>query len=548
MPMKSFINAQTNIVRESIDGLLINEKLAKLDRFPEVKVVVRKDWDKSRVALISGGGSGHEPTHAGFVGEGMLTAAVCGDIFASPSVDAVLSAILAVTGDAGCLLIIKNYTGDRLNFGLAAEQARAMGYKVETVTVGDDIALGDDVQRRGIAGTLFVHKIAGYLAAQGKSLKEVAEIARKVAGNTMSIGMALTECQMFNGAKSSRLNDSQVELGLGIHGEPGAEIVNYSNADQLMQLAVEQLMKKIDQEKTNAEFVLLLNNLGTVTPIEMNLLLYSFSKTTLASKIKYVIGPGHFMTALNMAGFSLSILKLDDVLETALLGDVEPIAWHKAHAFVTPAEIKTPQLPDVLQYAASDNQAVSNVIKVVTKAFIEIEAEINALDAKVGDGDAGATFAAASKTILSLLNQLPCNNTGQLLETVGRILAREAGGSSGVLLSILFTAAASVYKETNSIGKALLEGLRKMESYGGAHRGDRTMIDALEPAFEALANGRSVSDAARAARAGADSTCSITKTHFGRSSYVPEEALTGIVDPGAEAMARVFTALATELK
>ena len=127
--MKSFINHTTDVVKESIDGLLINNNLAKLDRFPEIKVIVRTDWDKSRVALVSGGGSGHEPSHAGFVGEGMLTAAVCGEVFASPSVDAVLSAIKSVTGDAGCLLIIKNYTGDRLNFGLAAEQARALGYK-----------------------------------------------------------------------------------------------------------------------------------------------------------------------------------------------------------------------------------------------------------------------------------------------------------------------------------------------------------------------------------------------------------------------------------
>ena len=159
--MKQFVNKKELIVQEAIDGLieLSGGKLQRLDGYPHIRVVVRADWDKSKVALVSGGGSGHEPAHAGFVGEGMLTAAVCGDVFASPSVDAVLAGILAVTGDAGCLLIVKNYTGDRLNFGLAAERARAFGLKVEVIIFDDDIALPDLPQARGLAGTLFVHKM-----------------------------------------------------------------------------------------------------------------------------------------------------------------------------------------------------------------------------------------------------------------------------------------------------------------------------------------------------------------------------------------------------
>ena len=160
--MNQFINAKETLVTDAIDGLLetCGGALTRLDGYPHIKVVCRTDWDKSKVALISGGGSGHEPAHAGFVGAGMLTAAVCGEIFASPSVDAVLAGILAVTGPSGCLLIVKNYTGDRLNFGLAAERARAFGLKVAMVVVDDDIALPDLPQPRGVAGTLFVHKIA----------------------------------------------------------------------------------------------------------------------------------------------------------------------------------------------------------------------------------------------------------------------------------------------------------------------------------------------------------------------------------------------------
>ena len=158
--MQLFINEKNNVVTEAIDGLIQGSsgRLSRLDGYPHIKVVVRSDWDRSKVALISGGGSGHEPSHAGFVGQGMLTAAVCGDVFASPSVDAVLAAILAVTGPQGCLLIVKNYTGDRLNFGLAAERARSIGLKVSMVVVDDDIALPDIPQPRGLAGTLLSTK------------------------------------------------------------------------------------------------------------------------------------------------------------------------------------------------------------------------------------------------------------------------------------------------------------------------------------------------------------------------------------------------------
>ena len=180
--MKQFMNSKESLITEAVDGIVrcSDGKLARLDGFPHIKVVVRTDWDKSKVALVSGGGSGHEPSHAGFVGQGMLTAAVCGDVFASPSVDAVLAGILSVTGREGCLLIVKNYTGDRLNFGLAAERARAFGLRVSMVIVDDDIALPDLPQARGLAGTLFVHKIAGALAESGADLDRVTAAAQAV--------------------------------------------------------------------------------------------------------------------------------------------------------------------------------------------------------------------------------------------------------------------------------------------------------------------------------------------------------------------------------
>ncbi|MED5474169.1 MAG: dihydroxyacetone kinase subunit DhaK, partial [Pseudomonadota bacterium] len=196
--MNHFINSKETIVTEAIDGFLFGrgDTVTRLDGYPHIKVVVRSDWKKDKVSLISGGGSGHEPAHAGFVGRGLLTAAVCGEIFASPSVDAVLAGILAVTGTGGCLLIVKNYTGDKLNFGLAAEKARSLGIKVEIVIVDDDIALPNDIQARGIAGTVFVHKIAGALAEQGRTLEEVARAAKTAAASISSLGISLSTCSV----------------------------------------------------------------------------------------------------------------------------------------------------------------------------------------------------------------------------------------------------------------------------------------------------------------------------------------------------------------
>ncbi|WBL22781.1 dihydroxyacetone kinase subunit DhaK [Zunongwangia sp. HRR-M8] len=538
--MKFFINKPEDVVNESIEGLLTDPKLTKLDTFPEVRVVTRKEIDKSKVAIISGGGSGHEPMHAGFVAKGMLTAAVCGDIFASPSVDAVLAAILAVSGDNGCLLVIKNYTGDRLNFGLAAEQARAMGHKVETVIVGDDIALGTDTQQRGLAGTLLVHKVAGQLAEEGKSLDEVTKAAKKVAESTVSIGLSLTEGQKFNNPEESRLDDSEAELGLGIHGEPGVDVIKMDKADALVKKALDELKEYLSNK--DEKYVLLFNNLGSVTPLEMSLLVHSFDKTDLASKVKYLVGPTAMTTSLNMNGFSITLLKLDEEIEKALLQTTETPEW-RIREYAKPSSIKSPELPKTMQYAPSENEHNKKVVQEISEHLIEMEKEMNDLDEKVGDGDAGSTFAGAGKKFKSISDELPYASLPELFTTIGRVLARETGGSSGVLLSMLFTKAGSSLEDDDNVGKALLNGLDKMKSYGGAEKGDRTMIDAMQPAFEALSEGKSIDEAAKAARKGADETANITNTKSGRSSYLSESSLEGIPDPGAEMIARVFEKL-----
>lgn len=535
--MKFFINTADQIVNQSIDGLLTNPRLAKLNCFPELRVVVRKEWDKSKVAIISGGGSGHEPAHAAFVGKGMLTAAVCGDIFASPSVDAVLSAILSVTGEAGALLIIKNYTGDRINFGLAAEQARALGYIVKTVIVDDDVALGKDVSKRGLVGTLYAQKVAGHLSEEGRSLKDIARITQQVINRTFSISLSLTECWLPGQNFHQRLREDQAELGLGIHGEPGIEVIPYDNADSLVELATRKLSDSLPESK--GRFALIVNNMGGVSPLEMGVLVNAFQKTELAKQVAYMIGPATMMSSINMVGFSLSLLHLTPEIEKSLLAYAEPSAWIISK-FQLPEQIESPALPDLLQYPASEDASIRKLIGKIAAYLISIESEINILDAKVGDGDAGSTFAIAGKKIMAVLDKLPLKDTGKLLLTIGRLLARDTGGSSGVLLSILFTAAGNAYAEQPELGKALLSGLQQMKNLGGANVGDRTMIDALEPAFHTIAAGQTIEVIVAEARKGADSTKAVSSTSFGRSSYLSEDTLKNNPDPGAEVIARIF--------
>src|ERR1700710_2001950 len=236
--MAHFIDARATLVNDAVDGLLAASggRLARLDGDPGIRVVLRAELDTGKVAVVSGGGSGHEPAPAGFVAPGLLSAAVCGAVFASPSVDAVLAGILAVTGPAGCLLVIKNYAGYRLNFGLAAERARALGHKVETAIVSDDIALPDAKQPRGIAGTLFVHKVAGHAAEAGQPLEAVAACARRVAATAKSLGIAVSPCTIPGSPRSERLAEGQAELGLGIHGEPGVERITLPKASGLARM------------------------------------------------------------------------------------------------------------------------------------------------------------------------------------------------------------------------------------------------------------------------------------------------------------------------
>ena len=538
--MAQFINARKDLVTEAIDGSIraAGGALTRLDGYPHIKVVLRSDWDKSKVALISGGGSGHEPAHAGFVGAGMLTAAVCGEVFASPSTEAVLAGILSVTGDAGCLLIVKNYTGDRLNFGLAAERARALGRKVAMVVVDDDVALPDIAQARGVAGTLFVHKIAGALAEAGADLDTISKAAQRVIDDVVSVGMSLDTCTIPGAPKEDRIEKGQAELGLGIHGEPGVKQVAFAGAKQAMGMMVDQLAPSL----RDGDHVALLNNLGSATPLEMAVLTEELHHSQIGGEIGHLIGPAPLMTSLDMHGVSLSVLPVDAAQLNLLKAPVKLPSWPGCVTLKAIEPLPPPRDMERPDYAASKDANARWLIEAACTAMIEAEADLNALDAKSGDGDTGSTLATAADALTERIDRLPLADTAALCRAIGTELGQSMGGSSGVLLAIFFAASGEAALAGAALPKALISGLNRIQQVGGARKGDRTMIDALEPALTALPRG--LTSAAKAARNGADATAHITRAGAGRASYVSAANLAGHNDPGAEAVARLFERLA----
>ncbi len=328
--MKKLINNVNDIVTEMLDGITLSYgDIVK--RLGDLNVVTRTNIDKSKVALVSGGGSGHEPAHAGYVGTGMLSAAVAGEVFTSPTPDQILEAIQATAGEAGALMVIKNYTGDILNFEMAADMADAMGIPCKKVVVNDDIALENSTYttgKRGIAGTVFVHKIAGAKAESGASLDEVQKTAQKVIDNVASIGMSLGPCIVpASGKASFELGPNEVEIGLGIHGEPGIKRSKLLTADEHTTDLMSRVMKSL-KLKSGDRVALLVNGLGGTPEMELFIIARKAIQILQAKKIGVAhTKVGQFMTAIEMPGFSLTLLKVDNELESLLKAPCKTVGW-----------------------------------------------------------------------------------------------------------------------------------------------------------------------------------------------------------------------------
>lgn len=316
--MKKMINKPEEVVSEMLQGIV--KAHPELVYTPGVEVICRRN-PGNQVGIVSGGGSGHEPAHAGYVGEGMLSAAVSGNVFASPSPDRVLEGIRLANTGKGVLLVIKNYSGDIMNFSMAQELAEMEDIPVRAVVVRDDVAVQDSTVstgRRGIAGTVFVHKCAGAKAAVGGDLDEVATVAQKVADNVRSMGFAMSPCVLPGvGKPGFTLGDDEIEVGMGIHGEPGVERTNMKSAKEIAKILVDKILA--DYDFTDSEVALMINGLGGSPLMELYIIENDVRNYLDEKGIKvYRTYVGNFMTSLEMMGCSVSLLKLDDELKTLL--------------------------------------------------------------------------------------------------------------------------------------------------------------------------------------------------------------------------------------
>ncbi len=578
IPMKKLMNGAENIVIEMCKGfVLAHPELAFNEAY---KIISRKEKHQN-VALISGGGSGHEPAHAGFVGQGMLDAAVCGDVFASPSQIQVYKALQQVVTDKGVLMIIKNYSGDMMNFQNASVLATADGIKVDYVKVADDIAVKDSlytVGRRGVAGTVFVHKIAGAAASKGYELTRVKELAQKAADNVTSLGFAYTSCTVpAKGTPTFTLADDEMEYGVGIHGEPGIRREKILPSKELAQRIVDDLF--LDRPNLT-EVAVLINGFGTM-PLQE---LYVFNNDVcehLASKgIKiYRTFVNNYMTSIDMAGASVSLLAVDDELKTYLDAETNTPAFKMDGS---------PALP--FEFAAKDQTAVRTVntdvethpehavianeqftienmryvVDVMSACIIKNEVPFCELDAHAGDGDFGMSVAKGFKQLKRQWHELvQAEQMDDFLLNCSMIIMEHCGGASGPIWGSAFRAASKSIKGKTTLTvadfaemlQAAVKGIQTTgeRSFGrGAVVGDKTLIDALVPCADSWSANidktfkENFVLGAQAAVQGAESTKDIV-ARMGRAGTVGDRSL-GYPDAGAHGLGVIFTDIAEHIK
>ena len=605
--MKKIMNTPETFVYDMCHGLaLAHPELEFVEKF---KIVKKKDIDENKVSLISGGGSGHEPAHAGFVGKGMIDCAVCGDVFASPSQVQVYNAIKKCATDKGVLLVIKNYSGDCMNFNNAMADAQDDGIKVDAVYVNDDIAVKDSlytVGRRGVAGTVLVHKCAGAAAEQGKELDEVKRVANKVIDNVRSFGFAFTSCTVpAAGHPTFEIGDDEMEFGVGIHGEPGRyrEKIDYSTgtfADDLARRILTDLEEDLGL-KAGEDVVLLINGFGGTPLQELYLLNNSVTKAITADGINvHRTIVGNFMTSIDMAGASISVLRVDSELKALVDYPVSTpaLTWGAAMSEQAEAALEaikaigkalgyTPAEPakkaskkavaeaedDNATYEVEGTPVVTETIN--TAAFVQlvdkmadviIENEVPFCEAdQMGDGDFGMSIAKGFKQLKADWATRKKGDVGEFLVSCSEIIKEYCGGASGPIWGSAFKYAGKAMlgkKEINLTDLAFLfmEANRGVyetgkKSFGkGADIGDKTLVDALKPCALALTKAAEEDKAlregidlgAKAAHEGAEAT----KTHvatLGRAGTVGERSI-GFPDAGAHGLDVIFNELAAYIK
>lgn len=599
--MKKIMNTAETFVYDMCHGLA--KAHPELEFVEKYKIVKKKALDRNKVSLISGGGSGHEPAHAGFVGKGMLDAAVCGDVFASPSQIQVYNALKLTASKKGTLMIVKNYSGDCMNFNNAAALAKDEGIEVDAVYVNDDIAVKDSlytVGRRGVAGTVFVHKIAGACAEKGGSLAEVKAVAQKVIDNIRSFGFALTSCTVpAAGSPTFEIGEDEMEFGVGIHGEPGRKREKLQTADQLAARIVPDLMEDLKLKK-GEEIALLINGFGGSPLQELYLFNNSVTKELEKAGVKiYKTLVGNYMTSIDMAGASVTLLRLDDELKGYLDYPVATpaITWGGASAEALACQEAVAALakalnitPGAFTAKAADDDAVATeeesdegktyefegeavigekintpgmgkLVEMMADIIIENEVPFCKAD-RCGDGDFGMSIAKGFKQLKADWATRKKGNIGEFLVSCSEIIMEYCGGASGPIWGSAFRYAGKAVagkKEIDLAGlaaifQAAVEGVQETgrKSFGkGAVVGDKTLIDALVPAADTLSEcakkgckmKAAMAKSAEAAVAGAEATKFI-QAKMGRAGVTDSE---GYPDAGAYGLGVIFTEIVKRL-
>ncbi|MBE5108002.1 dihydroxyacetone kinase subunit DhaK [Bacillus thuringiensis] len=583
--MKKIINKPETLVMEMCNGMVMAHP--ELELLKKYKVIKKKEMNENKVTLISGGGSGHEPAHAGLVGKGMLDAAVCGDVFASPSQIQVYQAIKETASKKGTLLIIKNYSGDIMNFKNGAHLATEDGIEVDYVKVDDDIAVEDSlytVGRRGVAGVIFVHKIAGAAAEAGMDLGAVKAVAEKAAANVRTIGLALTSCTVpASGSPTFTLGEDEMEYGVGIHGEPGIKREKMMSADELANRMTNDLIKDLGV-KDGEEIALLVNGFGGTPLQELYLFNNAVTRELAARNIKINrVFVGNYMTSIDMAGMSLTVMKLDDELKTLLSkecntpafkvdGPVESVEYVNVLEETEEKEVSF-ELETAEEHAVIKDNVITlnNMIYLVDKMsdiIIKNEVPFCELDTHAGDGDFGMSVAKGFKQLKrewhSIVEQENVT-IESFLDGCSMIIMEHCGGASGPIWGGAFRAASKAtgekreltVKEFAEMLQAALHGIQSIgeRSFGrGAVVGDKTLVDALAPCVDSWINSASneidmkiaFEKGAEAAVKGAEYTKEIV-ARMGRAGTVGERSL-GYPDAGAHALGVIFTEIAGSLK
>uniref|UniRef100_A0A671VJA6 Triokinase/FMN cyclase n=1 Tax=Sparus aurata TaxID=8175 RepID=A0A671VJA6_SPAAU len=496
-PKKKLINAADSCVDEALCGLV--RASGGLSLLKGHRVVLQSDLEKlkGKVALLSGGGSGHEPAHGGYVGAGMLSAAVAGGVFASPPPASILAAILSLhnAGASGVLVIVKNYTGDRLNFGLAAEQARNHGVAVDMVIVAEDCAFDQPSKagRRGLCGTVFIHKLAGALAEEGRPLDQIVSKVTEVLKGIGTLGVSLSPCSVPGCLPSFELPPGDMELGLGIHGEPGIKRSKVASADEVVKTMIDHMTNPNSQShlpvKSGDNVVVCVNNLGALSCLEMAVVTRAaFMCLEGRGVVVARVMSGSFMTSLEMAGVSLSLMKADQ--ETLRLFDAKTSApaWPNlssvcvsGRSYMTVPRAASTRPQDEQHSEGPLSPVMRKALERICSTLSEKQEELNSLDRASGDGDCGNTHAQAARTIQEWLrDHVVPGCPGKLLSVLAGLVQEKMGGSSGALYSLFLTAAAGHvtkgWSNAAAWASAMHAGTQAMKRYGGAEPGDRTMV------------------------------------------------------------------------